>query len=372
LPMAGLRHTGVAAATARTHYTRADQAQDGSLTWLGTAGGTKNALTFTSSPSFASLVAGQEFRGLVGASANDGAVTIAVNGIAAAALLKPGAAGATALVGGELQPGQAITFAYDGTQFLLTSPVSLADTSTFARAHGQCRLTLSSGNLKLAPWNGNKLVIDGQMQTVPSAGVTLAPTGTTVGTLYYIYAYMNSGTMTLEASTTGHSTDSTTGVEIKTGDATRTLVGMAQPTTGPAWVQSSGSGGTWYVRSWFNRQVDLPLITGSASGGLAANTNTSVSGNLTLATLFWAGERGTYQITGDITPITAASAWRFQTAMDGGAVTSIGVTAPNSSYGINISHAMVRAPSEGAHTFSLLYTTTDGGTISVAAFLGVA
>lgn len=117
--------------------------------------------------------------------------------------------------------------------------------------HGQCVLEKSGANLLLKPRNGNKLIINGASYSVPAAGITLAATGLTPGTLYYIYAYMSGGTMTLEASATGHSTDATTGVEIKTGDATRTLVGMARPITGPAWQDAAAQR---FVRSWFNRQ----------------------------------------------------------------------------------------------------------------------
>ncbi|MEB2654919.1 hypothetical protein SOP89_26500, partial [Pseudomonas siliginis] len=92
--------------------------------------------------------------------------------------------------------------------------------------HGQCRLSYVSGTqLKLSPYNGNNLIINGVPQQIPSAGVTLANTGLAASTKYYVYAYMNAGTMTLEAVTTAHATG-TNGVEQKSGDATRTLVGM--------------------------------------------------------------------------------------------------------------------------------------------------
>lgn len=134
--------------------------------------------------------------------------------------------------------------------------------------HGQCELSLSGGNLVLSPKNGNKLIIAGVSQTIPSAGVSLAATGATPSTTYYIYAYMNAGVMTLEYSTTGHSTDTTTGVEIKTGDATRTLVGQARAITGPAWVNSSTQR---FVRSWFNEPFVYANVAGTSDVG---TTNT--------------------------------------------------------------------------------------------------
>lgn len=68
-----------------------------------------------------------------------------------------------------------------------------------------------------------------------------------IGTLRYIYAWMSGATMTLEASPTTHATDTATGVEIKSGDATRTLIGMAYDSS-TAWVDSVTQR---FVRSWF-------------------------------------------------------------------------------------------------------------------------
>jgi hypothetical protein len=74
-----------------------------------------------------------------------------------------------------------------------------------------------------------------------------------IGTLRYIYSFISGGAITLEASTTTHATDAATGVEIKSGDASRTLEGMAFDTS-TAWVDTPAQR---FVRSWFNwRGVD--------------------------------------------------------------------------------------------------------------------
>jgi len=167
--------------------------------------------------------------------------------------------------------------------------VSLANSAQ--AVNGQCRLIKSGANLVLSPFNGNRLTINGVPQTVPSGGVSLAATGLTVSTLYFIYAYMNSGVMTLEASTTSHATDSTTGVEIKSGDATRTLVGMARPITGPAFQDTAAQR---FVRSWFND----PGIAGfsylsasrTLSGSSVAPTYQEVNSEIRNEFLCWAGE----------------------------------------------------------------------------------
>jgi Concanavalin A-like lectin/glucanases superfamily len=118
-------------------------------------------------------------------------------------------------------------------------------------ATGACRLTKSGANLLLSRFNGRTIDINGVLQTIPSAGVTLAPTALAINTTFYIYVFMNTGTMTLEASATAPVANTTTGVLQKTGDATRTLVGMARTITGPAWVDTAAQR---FVLSWFNRR----------------------------------------------------------------------------------------------------------------------
>lgn len=113
---------------------------------------------------------------------------------------------------------------------------------------GQCRLTLSGANLLLSPYNGNRIRINGALYTIPAAGLSLSASGAAANTTYFIYVYDNNG-LTLERSTTGHVTNSN-GDEVKSGDATRTLVGMARTTSGSAWVDSATQR---FMLSWFNR-----------------------------------------------------------------------------------------------------------------------
>lgn len=151
----------------------------------------------------------------------------------------------------------------------------------------QCRLTKSGANLLLSRYNGVGLTINGVAYAIPSAGITLAPTALSVGTLYYIYAYMNAGVMTLEASTTGHSTDTASGIEIKTGDATRTLVGMARPITGPAWTDTVTQR---FVVSWFNPQA--LTLNNAITGNLPASNTTYVEldSSKRIEFLSWSGK----------------------------------------------------------------------------------
>lgn len=148
--------------------------------------------------------------------------------------------------------------------------------------HGRCRLAKSGANLVLSPFNGNTLVINSAIYEIPDAGVSLVPSGLTISTAYYIYAYMNSGTMTLENSTTANAVQAGTGVYIKSGDATRTLVGMEYATGATTWAG--------YTRSWFNE----PGYT--ATGVLTANRTTTsatfaeVNSEIRTNFLVWTGE----------------------------------------------------------------------------------
>lgn len=150
---------------------------------------------------------------------------------------------------------------------------------------GQCRLDLVSTNLVLSPYDGNKIVINGGLVTIPDAGVSLPPTGLIASTLYYIYAFLDgSGDLTLEASTTPYANLLGTGIMIKNGDQTRTLVGMAITTAATAWIDGLTNRG---VKSWFNRKPTYAYNT-------PANISLSTSSSEFIATrtpfLAWTGE----------------------------------------------------------------------------------
>ncbi len=176
----------------------------------------------------------------------------------------------------------------DGSQAeIICSGTAFFAFVTSTVTYGHCRLTLSGGNLLLSRFNGRRLTINGVGELIPSAGITLAATSLTPSTLYYIYAYMNSGTMTLEASATAYATDATTGVQIKTGDATRTLVGMARPVTGPAWADTSQNR---FVRSWFNDQGVGFFGNFTANRARTSTTFAELNTEIRCEFLLWSGE----------------------------------------------------------------------------------
>lgn len=163
---------------------------------------------------------------------------------------------------------------------------------------GQCFFGYTSATVcTLSRRDGRYLFIDGKFEEIPSAGVTLSNSGLSASTLYYVYAWMNGGTMELEASATARATDATYGHEIKSGDATRTLVGLL-------WVNGSSqfanSRNFRYVRSWANNP-------GIAGGSVTKGSDTSIGSGPWIEVdaayrarfVAWAGE--VFSISGGIT-----------------------------------------------------------------------
>lgn len=146
----------------------------------------------------------------------------------------------------------------------------------------------------LVPRNGIMLKINGTYCVIPAAGVPLSNSGLAASTLYYAYAVGSAGAVTgLEFSATGHSTSSTsgnTGTEIKTGDDTRSLVGMVY-TRGDSTFSDDTI--NRLVRSWFN---DFGISGHQTISGAATVTSTGSfvelgAGDCRVAGLFWLNEQ---------------------------------------------------------------------------------
>lgn len=112
LPMGGFNHTNVGVATARTHYARASQVADGSLTYGGVATGTADALAIAPSPAITAYAIGQQFQFKVGSSANTGAATLNVNSVGAGSITWPDG---TALAAGDLPANSMVVVVVQAT-----------------------------------------------------------------------------------------------------------------------------------------------------------------------------------------------------------------------------------------------------------------
>ena len=154
---------------------------------------------------------------------------------------------------------------------------------------GQCRLTLDSGNLKLSRYNGRFLFIGGALHEIPAEGVTLPPTGLSANTTYYIYAWMDSGVMKLEASTTPPTVAMPYGNMVKAvaGGEQYSLVGMARVVAGPAFADSDAQR---LVASYFNRRLRRGRREHAGEISVGAGPVVELSSALRCEFLVWGDE----------------------------------------------------------------------------------
>lgn len=175
-------------------------------------------------------------------------------------------------------------------------------------AHGQCRLTyVSATQIKLAPFNGRNLNVGGLPQQIPTAGVTAANTSLAANTVYFVYAWMNGATMALELSATGHSTH-TNGVEIKTGDSTRTLVG-ALATNGSSQFQDGGA--VVGVLSYFNRRRRTAGAYFTTARSTSSTTAAELHSEIRVTFLTWADEQVSARANGGAYTATAGPGYIY-------------------------------------------------------------
>lgn len=226
---------------AHSQYHRKDAiANDSDALWCGTAGGTANSLTLslpgTPVPQVVPVYkAGLRlvFKANV---ANTGAVVVNFNGLGGKSIV---AQSGTALVAGDIKASGVYEIVYDGTAFQIIGFDVVPD--TLKVSEGNCILRISAGLLQLTRYRGLFVPISGALHLIPVDGISLDPIVAPEGT-QYVYVYNNAGVLSLEVSFTGYTEDVSTGVMVKIGDTSRTLVGMVYRGL-MEWAQ---------CRSWFN------------------------------------------------------------------------------------------------------------------------
>lgn len=227
-------------------------------------------------------------------------------------------------------------------------------------SHGQCRFVyVSATECRLMPYNGNGLVINGRQYRIAAGGIPLqigAVAGAN-GTANYVYAKDDgSGGISLEGVTTGHARHSD-GVEIKSGDPTRTLVGMSFKNASGQFQFDDVAPG---VASWFNRYSNV----GRGSAYLAGTASTSlVSVAPAVNAWVWAGEAVEFGTAGVISSDTAGGAPTLAIFLDGVAdVASYGtMPAANGSIPAGM-YAVKGGLSEGFHYIDPRLSSGGSGT----------
>lgn len=129
LPMAGYKHTGVAAGSARTEYASIGNVQDGTGIYVATDSGTASAYVIAPSVAITAYAAGNRFW-FKATNTNSAAPTIAVSGLATKTITD---AEGDPLSAAAIKADALVEVVYDGTNFRLVaggqkvaSPVSRA------------------------------------------------------------------------------------------------------------------------------------------------------------------------------------------------------------------------------------------------------
>lgn len=204
---------------------------------------------------------------------------------------------------------------YDAAQSL-TSPQKAQAIANLGLApflaDGCCRLAVQGSNtIKLYPFNGSSLIVNGLQRTLPAAGLAAANTGLAVSTAFYVYV---ADDMSLVLSTTGYSFDPL-GRANMMGDATKRLVGM---------VATNASGGfddsaiNRLCLNWFNRRR---LVAQSAVTGQSITSTFASVGNR-LSFLTWGEETVSIRMSGYTSVTLAGAAMGSAIYLDGNAAGS--------------------------------------------------
>jgi hypothetical protein len=189
-----------------------------------------------------------------------------------------------------------------------------------------------------------------------TAVVTLSPT-VSANTTYFVYAFDNAGVTTLEAVVTGHSTDSAAGVEIKTGDATRTLVGMIRANNSGNLVDA---GSQRFAISWFNRKPKFGTNNFASNKTTTSASAVEIDNTTRVEYLTWSDSDVNLSGSAPISPAGGTTVCGILIAVDGSAVNSslaFSETNPTNAFNAPVS-GPVRS-SEGYHHADL-FGFSDG------------
>lgn len=255
------------------------------------------------------------------------------------------------------QSGQPVKIYGDGTNVKYSNlPASLI-------GHGQCRfIFVSATQCRLDPRDGMGLIIADTVQQVPSAGVTLGNGGLSASTLYYVYAFMNAGVMTLEASTTNHSTSSN-GVEVKTGDTSRTLVGMLRTNASSQFVNSTASR---LVATYFNQNMLNAQVGVSGATNFTNTSSSEISASYRIEFLNWAGNSPIATYSGRFSNSSNAETTFVQSSLDASPnAQENSITGALNGSPVPFITGTGTSPSEGYHLLTLFGRVT-GNTGSVS------
>lgn len=228
---------------------------------------------------------------------------------------------------------------------------------------GNVRLSAQSATaLQLCPYQGNKLMIGALVYVVPAGCVTVSNSGLAASTFYYVYAFISGGSITLEIVTTGHVTSSVTGVEVKSGDATRSLVG-AIGTNGS--VQFEDDAINRLVVGWFNRQPAFVQGGSTANATCTSTTPVEITTAARVQIVTWNNQDLEMGVTGIATSNGNADGVDIQISRDGSQLILSNAPIaqnPTASLANNLSSPGSDGPGEGLHYYTPMCLVETGST----------
>ena len=180
--------------------------------------------------------------------------------------------------------------------------IGASDIKQLGTRRSLCKLTKVSTNLSLDPYDGNIIWIGGLAYTLTAGSHLLSPSGLSNSTTYYIYAYIDTGVVTLMASATGY-TAGADGVRVKSdATTTHTLVGMARTSGAAAWVDSATQR---FVRSWFNDSGAHIQNVFSTDRTTTSTSGAELNSEIRCEFLSWSGDKVRASYNGSMTGGTA-------------------------------------------------------------------
>jgi hypothetical protein len=241
-------------------------------------------------------------------------------------------------------------------------------------AYGGVIKYVSATQLSFAPFQGVLIRINGVDYILPSGGIAglsttsvyvngVAGQNLAASTLYRVYCFNNAGTLTADFSTTAHATSATPGnlgVEIKSGDDTRTFIGLIYTN---ASSQFADTPTTRYVRSWVNRRS----ITFSANASLgstaaAASTWYPLGGWWMLS---FGDEQVNWTISGATQHSVVGATNIIGTILDGSTLGGSNMYTPTAGAWFGGGGSWAKDLTEGFHTFQGAYYTYNAGNVLV-------
>lgn len=218
----------------------------------------------------------------------------------------------------------------------------------------------SATQCRLMPYNGRLVSFpNGDLLTIPSAGLVFSNSGLASNSLLYAYVYNDGGTLAPEWSATGHVADDASGLRVKDSDDTRVLVGMARTNSSS---QFNDSAAKRHVASWNNRRTRTLYNQFSTGRTTNSGAYAEINSEIRCEFVCW-GDAMQANYAGSVSS-SSSQAWFSGVSLDGsgsGATLAAvqGVTGTSLS---NASVVAVFAPSEGYHYVTVMGATAGGAT----------